>query len=685
MKKEITQGLFRMSAILYARNNSNNISQKQIIRKIIEDALFQHASDKSVLLSKLVEFIMSNYAITLSAEEVIAVIKDNKFSDNFDYYEDDGFRVSLKHKRRVTIQQENSNNKNLNDYIIDFINTNNFDNSKTEVIFRFLYGIFTTNLEGYKHLLKEKNIIKVDDVSFNDEDKIIINKFLDWDDVGKNAAIFNLASFALEYCMLTNKKDALFELDNLKNKNLYIDSNIIFRSLGVNGEDRKIRTEQFLSKFGNVNQNLFITKETDTEIRETIDYYISKLNKAKTPAVNSKVFVEVVDIDGFYKFYHKWKINRTDGSVGSFKIHLLAKYEEVLNRFKIQKDSIKPFKDEDVKDLLKDYESQILNQNEEKSYSAASVDAKNIIWMEHKRNGQNDDIYKTKYFFVSSDQHLRRWDFNRNANEVPIVMLPSQWLSMILRYMERTDDDYKSFVCFLNMKINHPSMSEEQLLYAIEGISEITSDITQQNHLIKSFIKEDFNNELQSLTNEELQEKAKAFAETEFDKQLKQLESDNDNKNKRIENLEQESFQKNKTLEKNSRRNKRQHLVNKRLSSENKKQKKEINKLRKEKRDEYIAKQIKKWRWKTWWWIIGVGIIVLPILIVAIWFHFNKPESDMFIIKLANNPIVKYCCTFIGTIIEIFLIYNIRDKYDISKIKEFKEQVIIPEDLTELK
>lgn len=685
MKKEITQGLFRMSAILYARNNSNNISQKQIIRKIIEDALFHYESNKSVLSSKLIEFIISNYAITLSAEEVIAVIKDNKFSENFDYYEDDGFRVSLKHKRRVTLEQENSNNKNLNDYIIDFININNLDESKIDVIFRFLYGIFTTNLEGYKHLLKEKNILKVDDLSFNDGDKVIINKFLDWDDAGKNTAIFNLASFALEYCMLTNKKDALFELDNLKNKNLYIDSNIIFRSLGVNGEDRKIRTEQFLSKFGNVNQNLFITKETDTEIRETIDYYISKLNKAKTPAVNSKVFVEVVDIDGFYKFYHKWKINRTDGSVGSFKIHLLAKYEEVLNRFNIQKDSIKPFKDEDIKDLLNDYESQILNCSEEKSYSAASIDAKNIIWMEHKRNGQNDDIYRTKYFFVSSDQHLRRWDFNRNANEVPIVMLPSQWLSMILRYMERTDDDYKSFVCFLNMKINRPSMSEEQLLYAIEGISEITSDITQQNHLIKSFIKEDFNNELQSLTNEELQEKAKAFAETEFDKQLKQLESDNDNKNKRIENLEQESFQKNKTLEKNSRRNKRQHLVNKRLSSENKKQKKEINKLRKEKRDEYIAKQIKKWRWKTWWWIIGVGIIVLPILIVAIWFHFNKPESDMFIIKLANNPIVKYCCTSIGTIIEIFLIYNIRDKYDISKIKEFKEQVIIPEDLTELK
>lgn len=685
MKKEITQGLFRMSAILYARNNSNNISQKQIIRKIIEDALFHYESNKSVLSSKLIEFIISNYAITLSAEEVIAVIKDNKFSENFDYYEDDGFRVSLKHKRRVTLEQENSNNKNLNDYIIDFVNINNLDESKIDVIFRFLYGIFTTNLEGYKHLLKEKNILKVDDLSFNDGDKVIINKFLDWDDAGKNTAIFNLASFALEYCMLTNKKDALFELDNLKNKNLYIDSNIIFRSLGVNGEDRKIRTEQFLSKFGNVNQNLFITKETDTEIRETIDYYISKLNKAKTPAVNSKVFVEVVDIDGFYKFYHKWKINRTDGSVGSFKIHLLAKYEEVLNRFNIQKDSIKPFKDEDIKDLLNDYESQILNCSEEKSYSAASIDAKNIIWMEHKRNGQNDDIYKTKYFFVSSDQHLRRWDFNRNANEVPIVMLPSQWLSMILRYMERTDDDYKSFVCFLNMKINRPSMSEEQLLYAIEGISEITSDITQQNHLIKSFIKEDFNNELQSLTNEELQEKAKAFAETEFDKQLKQLESENDSKNKRIETLEQETLRKSKSLEKKSKKNKRQNVVNQRLSSENKEQKKEINKLRKEKRDEYIAKQIKKWRWKTWSWIIVVGVILLLILGVTIWLLIDRPESNKFFTILANNPVVAGFGTLIIMIIEIALVNNICAKYDISKEKEFKEQIIIPEDLTELK
>jgi len=335
MKNEITQGLFRMSAILYARNNSSTISTKQIIRKIIEDALYNNSSDKAIAISLLIESITKNYAITLSHEEILAVIKDQKFTENFDYYDDGGIKVSLKNKRRKLIEQEQVNNKNLNDYIVTFVKNHNLDKSKIDVFYRFLYSVFTTNLEGFKLLLKEKSILQIDDSTFGDEDKVIINEFLDWDDKGKNEAIFNLASFALEYCMLTNKKDALFEINNLRNKNLYIDSNIIFRALGVNGEDRKLRTEQFLSKFHSVRQDLFITKETDIEIKETIDYYITKLNRATTPAarVKPEVYLETVDIDGFYKLYFKWRVNRTDGSVSSFKTHLLAKYEELQNKY----------------------------------------------------------------------------------------------------------------------------------------------------------------------------------------------------------------------------------------------------------------------------------------------------------------------------------------------------------------
>ncbi len=686
MNNNLTQGLFRISALLYARNNSSNISSKQIIRKIVEDALLQNDPSKAILVSSLISFIDENYAIALSSEEVSAIIEDQKFKDSFEYYEDEGLWVSLRSKRREVLEQESMSNKNLHDFIVDFIKVQNIDDSKIDVFYRFLYGVFTTNLEGYKQLLKEKSILQVDNSLFGDEDKVIINRFLEWDDKGKNAAIFNLASYALEYCMLTNKKDALFEIDNLKNKNLYLDSNILFRAIGVNGEDRQLRTEQFLTRFSKVQQNLFVTKETDTEIRETIDYYISKLNRAVAPTtkVNPKVYVETVDIDGFYKSYFKWSINRHDSSINAFKMYLLAKYEEILVKHHIQKDSIKPFEDEDVKDQLKDYESQLLNHSEDKSYSAAEIDARNMIWMERKRNGQNEDIYQVKYFFVSSDQHLRRWDYNRNQNEVPIVMLPSQWLSMALRYLERSDDDYKSFVCFLNMKVNRPTLSEEQLLYAIEGISEITTDITQQKYLIKTYIKEDFNNELQGLANEELQENAKEFAKTEYDKALKELESENHSKETRITQLEEETFEKKKALAKANKQRRKQEELKGKLEFENAEYKDEINKHRKEKRESYINKQVRKWRWKTWWWIIIVGFIILGLVGVTVLSQINNLETADLFKLLAENPIISWVGGIVSTIIEIALVINICGKYDISKIKDFKEQLDIPEDLKEL-
>lgn len=553
MRNELTQGLFRMSAILYARNDTSIISTKQIIRKIIEDALFQNSTVESMSLPSLIQYVDDNYAITLSEDEILSILKDEKFTDIFDYYypdnpANDGLQISLKQKRKKILERE-SKKKNLHDYIIEFINIEGLDNTKIDVFYRFLYGVFTTNLEGYKQLLQEKNLIfKNDDDSFSEEDKKIINRFLDWDNSGKNAAVYNLASYAIEYCLLTNKKGTNLDVNNLKNKCLYLDTNILFRAIGVNGNDRRLRTEQFLSQFAKVQQKLFITKETDVEFKETLEFYTEKiLNSTKpTGRVNPKVYYETAEIDGFFKYYFKWKINRKNSSVETFKVFLLAKYDDLLKRYNIDKESIKPYDEDEQIEKIRDYASAIRACDEEKSYSAAEVDARNILWMEHKRNGKNDDLYQVKHFFVSSDQHLRRWDYTRNYNEVPIVMLPSQWLSLILRYMERTDNDYKSFVYFLNMKVAHPSLSEEQLLYIIEGISEVVSDVTQQSNLVRTFIKEDFNKMMQGFSNEKIQESAKTFAETEYEKRLKdkggkieKLKIENAEKDKRILELEQ--------------------------------------------------------------------------------------------------------------------------------------------------
>lgn len=122
---------------------------------------------------------------------------------------------------------------------------------------------------------------------------------------------------------------------------------------------------------------------------------------------------------------------------------------------------------------------------------------------------------------------------------------------------------------------------------------------------------------------------------------------------------------------------------NQQLERENANYLEEINKLRKEKRDLWIKKQIRKWRWKTWRWIIVVGITILALVGANILSQINNQETADLLKLLAENPIISWVGGLISTIIEIALVTIICGKYDISKIRDFKEQLDIPENFKE--
>ncbi|MBO7144596.1 MAG: hypothetical protein J6W13_07200 [Salinivirgaceae bacterium] len=616
----LKQGLFRISTVLYARNNASNISIKQVIRKIIEDVVVHRSPNKQCSVSELVALVNEEHGIMLSHEEVGKIIQDSKFKDNFNWFidNDNCLQVSLTTKRKVFLENE-AKKKNLFDYIVDFVKINNLSDAYVEKFKLFFYGVFATNLEGYKRLLNGESIIEVSETTFDEEEKSTINHFLNWDVKEKNQAVFDLANYALEYCMLVNKKDSSFDINYLKNKRLYLDTNILFRSIGVNGEDREKRTEQFLSKFSQVQQQLFITKETDAEFKNTLNYYIGKLNQSFTPSckVKPEVYVETVSIDGFYKNYCKWRLGKRNDSVADYKLYLLAKYEEVLKRFSILKDTDKPYSFDEKEKLIKEYASQIIEFNKDKQYTAAETDAKNIIWIEQKRKGENNDIYKVKDFLISSDQYLRRWDYDRNTNDVPIVMMPSQWLSLILRYMERTENDYKSFVNFLNIKISNQQLSEEQMFSVINGISEMTSDIEQQRYLLKAFINEDLEKTIQNLENDAIEERAMEFAKTTLERKIEDLEKQQlDNKND-IESLKKE------VLRKNQESDNKDDEINK-YKSQLEEKNNEI-----EDKDMVISRhELANWKRPKYWLFsifLLVNIIILTLYFTAQKWNFNYP------------------------------------------------------------
>jgi hypothetical protein len=516
--------IFRVAAVLYASNNYD-ISLKQVYRKVIEDALFQLG--KEVELGELAEFIEKQYSLLFTTTEIENTLSENKFKENFSLVPNsDGCKYKLSEKRKSLLQSKGPI-KTLPDYVEEYVNKEKLNEENGECILRFMYGMYTSNIDSFQKLLQTKHVDNVtSDEKFTAEEASIINGFLDWDDEGKNVAIFNIASYALEYCMITNKRETNLKLSDLRKKVFYLDTNILYRAIGINGEDRKKRTLQFMSKLMDLDSEILVTRQTNEEFEQSINSYIKKLRKAESPAISSKVYTEYVTFDDIWRFYHLMAASRINFTVDLFNAYLKAEYKKLQDTYHITVEDDRLLKDSDEE--LKNIASQIKGVSDTKTFETALFDAKNIKWIEQQRNGSEKTIFDAKHFMLSSDGGLRYWDSRYHSTNVPIVILPSQWLSIILRYVERTNDDFKSFVCFLNIKSTEVKMTDEQIHAVLSGIAEMTMNVDQQRELLEAIIDEDFKNGAKQMTPDQIRAQAKKTAERKLQKQLAEEKDKNE-------------------------------------------------------------------------------------------------------------------------------------------------------------
>lgn len=536
MTFEQQRNIFRMAAIIYGRSNQS-VSLDKSYQRVVDDALYC-CGKASILLTELLVYINREYGFLYSEDEIISIVVDGRNASKkyCSYYnKDNELVISLtpEYKNKLSLI---CGQKTLYDYIDKFIALYELEHKVTkELILRFLYEMFTTNLEGYKLLLQEKYDVITSNAQYTEEEKTVVNNFLNWQDEEKNKAVYDLAGYSLEYCMMTNQKNTSLNVQNLRNKSFYIDTNIIYRAIGLNGENLKTRSNLFLSKFKEVGEKIVISQSTYIEFVDTVDYYIGKINKAQRPKVRSQVISEFINEDSVFLYYHKWCINRQNRDTQFFRDWIMSEFDALRAKYDIEQDLSYPFDKETMKKDIDDYVSSILEYDHEKPITSAEYDAENVLWVEEKRKGSGDDIYQAKSFLLSSDNVLRRWDYQRNYHRVPIVMSPSQWLSIILHYVERTSDDYKSFISFLTMNVRTKVWPIEILTSVITGIAEATSDIEQQQYLVRNFIERNTFEEFERKSDKEIESEAETFAKTELEKRIETLEKNQSQSEKSLE------------------------------------------------------------------------------------------------------------------------------------------------------
>ena len=234
--------IFKLSASLYSMR-SNDYSKNDVFLHIIK-CNFVNLENKAISVDELSASILDNYQINITNDELDLLIKEN-----LSYFKIDG--EGEQRQICLTIEENNKTRKNIEGGIERYIQTyvEKLPNKEAakHYIYNYLYKLTTSNITTYKLLLDKAQTdsldpsqLVVDSKDFSNEEVEIIRGFLDWDNDEKNRAISEIVMCCLEYCLCVARYDSTALLkDFVENKTLYLDTNIIFRAIGINGTERR--------------------------------------------------------------------------------------------------------------------------------------------------------------------------------------------------------------------------------------------------------------------------------------------------------------------------------------------------------------------------------------------------------------------------------------------------------------
>lgn len=521
------KSISRTAAIIYA-DSMSNVTTKTIKRKLVESA-YVNNGNHVLTLAELSNLIDEEMGLLFSEEELKPIVKDEDyFMEVLDKIPENN-KYNLHEKRYNTLCSKSVDE--MDSIIESYFSSELIESSLyskesfKELIYRYLHSLLNTNISAYSHFVnpsKATQIPRLNSEQFEDEEIEIINSFVKWDNDAKNKAIFKLINYCIEYAVVVNNSSEDVLSESLRTKVFYLDNAIIYRALGINGETRKKRTLSFLKKCKESGQKFVISKYTRQEFYNTVDFHLHQLN-ATTPfgRISPRAFKRYANGDGFYQFYHEWRNGRINYGFDVFKTHIHAMYKDLVSKFDIDENFKVPFNETNTPSIIGVYKDEIQNIKRTTREEPHLTDARNMYWIECIRNNNNIDVASTKYYFITSDQKLQSWDSQHSVNQ-PLTMLPSQWMGLILKYVSRSSDDYKSFISFMNLPKDDCLISEEELQSVMAGISAMTEELTKQESIIESMVEIKFGDILKG----NIQEKAKAFAKDKLEKELQdQLEA----------------------------------------------------------------------------------------------------------------------------------------------------------------
>lgn len=475
--------LFRMNFIL--QDNSATTIDANLV-KFIEYALAYIEADSASIVD-IKEQIEKIYGLEFTIDEIDVAIKRKGKRISVS----DG-RYFIKPEYRASIVKTKSVSDELMGFVVKAKEELNLEASSEELhslMMDYLYYCFNSNKATLLSLIKSEEV-KVRKHEFDNNQIFLINSFLQWDNPEKNRCIYKIISYCYTYCSLTTKKDKILGTKLFYGKRFLLDANIIFRLAGINNDSRKLTISSFAKKCKEVGITLCYTTNTFDEIYRVIKNKVQSVKRIAgyEEPIDWSEFVTTEN--DFYKLYCSWSRetgHRFDDYSG-FQRYLEKLVDEVLTDLKLVQIPDYKIRDKEAYNehynSLESYKSEHTTRRQ--SSSSLKTDTYNIMYIYEQRSKcQAADLWSVNDFLISADQNLINWALDE-AGGVPSVVLPSVWLTIMLRFSGRAigDDDYKAFCSFLELRTH--SVSGDIDIYAlVERLGEKTSSTNLKKQIVK--------------------------------------------------------------------------------------------------------------------------------------------------------------------------------------------------------
>lgn len=485
--------IFRLALVV----NTNHSKFTSNLMNVVVYILSEETNGMSV--DQIREYADTRIHLTFTEEEIRSVIKEGIKTGKIDDYGKNKFVIGNKGMElldsSVVSKFENVVDKFKTQYkLIEW---------ETEEIFllinKYVYQCLNGNINIILELLKKKNDFEKfnkNENNYSDEEKNIINLFIDWADEEKNEMLFKIISFSVDYCRLSVKQSSNSFRNFFKGKKFILDANIFYRLLGINNEEREKTISKFIAKCNEVGIELAYSNYTKQEVFDSLEYNIDKLKGVLSHVKASPNRVEkLMGYDynlGLYRKYHDWAIL----SNGFEEFDDFQDY--IKDQFYVQtrKYNIKLVQFEDAEEFAKEqFEEKKQKLIDIKNFDgkssnkvSAEIDVQNVLNIRRLRGkNANGTAWNVNQFLISADQNLIKWATEVFRTDIPLVVLPSVWFSLILQLGGRSEDDYQAYVQF--MKIRYKQTSKVNVSSILYNVTQISDDGVLQDKIIDNLIQ----------------------------------------------------------------------------------------------------------------------------------------------------------------------------------------------------